>query len=368
MGKKQNNDGFSLLEVVLSMAILALLSIPLMSYFTQSMKYNAQMADKQHASNLAQEVMEELKNQTNLVENVSGSGFDSAYLEGKGYHNVQYTPATPGSGLSGGSVEYYGAAGDIGENYDVRVKLDTGNVENVKKVPQIEGISDTRDVIALESGQRDAALRYFQAKNMAFASAYNLTAKTDREIRSHMKRTFTITVKADSVVVACSYKCDGVDGVTSENNTFECTNLAEEDIRNVEKIYLMYEVCEEQLTDELQIQCDIGVAVPKLFIVCQNMDIVNGNDTLRNNYILKITPLGCNTPKVASNLGTKSYDNSVLTNGGSIWNAGTIESLVSQTQGVRMVNIEVSVYQKNKGNEADREEYQYITVDAAKGE
>ena len=41
MGKKQNNDGFSLLEVVLSMAILALLSIPLMSYFTQSMKYNA---------------------------------------------------------------------------------------------------------------------------------------------------------------------------------------------------------------------------------------------------------------------------------------------------------------------------------------
>ena len=57
MGKKQNNDGFSLLEVVLSMAILALLSIPLMSYFTQSMKYNAQMADKQQASNVAQEVM-----------------------------------------------------------------------------------------------------------------------------------------------------------------------------------------------------------------------------------------------------------------------------------------------------------------------
>ena len=34
MGKKQNNAGFSLLEVVLSMAIIAILSIPLMSDFT----------------------------------------------------------------------------------------------------------------------------------------------------------------------------------------------------------------------------------------------------------------------------------------------------------------------------------------------
>ena len=50
-----NNGGFSLLEVILAMAILAIISIPLLSYFTQSMKYNA---DKQHATNLAQEVRE----------------------------------------------------------------------------------------------------------------------------------------------------------------------------------------------------------------------------------------------------------------------------------------------------------------------
>ena len=65
MKKQQNNGGFSLLEVILAMAILAILSIPLLSYFTQSMKYNAMMADKQHATNLAQEVMEDLKNSRN---------------------------------------------------------------------------------------------------------------------------------------------------------------------------------------------------------------------------------------------------------------------------------------------------------------
>ena len=40
MKRKQNNAGFSLIEVVLSMAILAIISIPLLGYFTESMKYN----------------------------------------------------------------------------------------------------------------------------------------------------------------------------------------------------------------------------------------------------------------------------------------------------------------------------------------
>ena len=87
-----SNAGFSLLEVILSMAILAILSVPLLSYFTQSMKYNAKMADKQHASNLAQEVMENLKNQPNLVQNADASGFDVPYLEAENYVKASYTP------------------------------------------------------------------------------------------------------------------------------------------------------------------------------------------------------------------------------------------------------------------------------------
>ena len=92
-----SNAGFSLLEVILSMAILAILSVPLLSYFTQSMKYNAKMADKQHASNLAQEVMENLKNQPNLVQNADASGFDVPYLEAENYVKASYTPAAPGT-------------------------------------------------------------------------------------------------------------------------------------------------------------------------------------------------------------------------------------------------------------------------------
>ena len=163
MKKQQNqralsNAGFSLLEVILSMAILAILSIPLMSYFTQSMKYNAKMADKQHASHLAQEVMENLKNQPNLAQNVAVSGFDVPYLAAKNYVKTAYKPAAPGGTATGGTVEYYGQADAIGEKYDVRVSVSTNNAENVSKVPQVDGIDGTVDVIALENGQLQNAL------------------------------------------------------------------------------------------------------------------------------------------------------------------------------------------------------------------
>ena len=97
MRRKQNNQGFSLLEVVLSMAILAIISIPLLSYFTQSVKYNAKMADKQHATNLGQEIMESLKDQPNLVQNVTDAGLTVPYLTNQGYVSTGYTPTDPTS-------------------------------------------------------------------------------------------------------------------------------------------------------------------------------------------------------------------------------------------------------------------------------
>ena len=142
MKKQQNNGGFSLLEVILAMAILAILSIPLLSYFTQSMKYNAMMADKQHATNLAQEVMEDLKKQPQLVESVSAGGFTVPYLTG--YVQTGYTPAAAGGSTTAGEVSYYGAADAIGQKYDVEVKVSTDVPENTALVPQVDGIDETK--------------------------------------------------------------------------------------------------------------------------------------------------------------------------------------------------------------------------------
>ena len=45
-----------------------------------------------------------------------------------------------------------------------------------------------------------------------------------------------------------------------------------------------------------------------------------------------------------------------------------VKALVEKEQGIRKVNIEVSVYKKDKGDGTDKDDYRYITVDSAKGE
>lgn len=359
-----SNAGFSLLEVILSMAILAILSIPLMSYFTQSMKYNAKMADKQHASNLAQEVMENLKNQPNLVQNADASGFDVPYLEAENYVKASYTPAA-----TGGSVDYYGQADAIGEKYDIRVSVNTNNAENVSPVPQVDGIDGTVDVIALENGQLQDALNYFSSKNMGYADEHKISAMSTDEIRANLHRTISITVKADYVTVECFYRCEGVPGVDADDQ-YQCSNYAEEDIENVQHIYLMYEV--HQDTDEIELRCDVGVGVPKLVIVCQNIGEVNTKYT-SDQYRLTISPKdGCSMPEISSNLGQDSYENPPMKNAGKIWQdsypLNNVKALVEKEQGIRKVNIEVSVYKKDKGDGTDKDDYRYITVDSAKGE
>jgi prepilin-type N-terminal cleavage/methylation domain-containing protein len=60
--KNLGNQGFSLIELLISIAILVLLMIPLMNNFIRSMQMNEKADDIQKQSNLAANIMEGLKN------------------------------------------------------------------------------------------------------------------------------------------------------------------------------------------------------------------------------------------------------------------------------------------------------------------
>ena len=204
---------------------------------------------------------------------------------------------------------------------------------------------------------------------MGYADEHKISAMSTDAICANLHRTISITVKADYVTVECFYRCDGVPGVDADDQ-YQCSNYAEEDIENVEHIYLMYEV--HQDTDEIELRCDVGVGVPKLVIVCQNIGDVNTKYP-SDKYRLTISPKnGCSMPEIASNLGKKSYENPAVKNAGKIWQdsypLNNVKALVEKEQGIRKVNIEVSVYKKDKGDETDKDDYRYITVDSAKGE
>ena len=350
-----NNGGFSLLEVILAMAILAIISIPLLSYFTQSMKYNAMMADKQHATNLAQEVLEDLKNQKELAVVTTGAGFRVPYLEGNGYTLLRETPAAAPAPAFQAENVYYAAAGTSGSTYDVEVSVSTAAAENDTNIPQIEGIDDTKDVVALEHNQLQEAMTYFSEKNMTYAAAHPGTLPLgDSELQAKMKRKFSVTADSTHVRVACSYTCgetgDEVLGI-DPSEVYECNEFAEEDIRDVEHIYLMYHVAQD--SDTMEVTYAAGVN-PKLVFVCQNIADVN---SIRPDYKMTVLPQGCPMPSVASNLGNKSYpdDPAAVTNKGAIYQdsfklpAGSVAPLVASSGGVRKVDLTVCVYKKGKG-------------------
>ena len=73
---RQNDQGFSLIEVILAVAILALVTLPIINYFTYSGLRTADGRDKQSATVVAENVLDELNSYDNFeqIENIASSG------------------------------------------------------------------------------------------------------------------------------------------------------------------------------------------------------------------------------------------------------------------------------------------------------
>ena len=368
MKKKQKNAGFSLVEVVLSMAILAIISIPLLAYFTDSMKYNVMMADKQHATTLAQEVAEQLKAQNKLVaKSAVAGGLDTygvSYLTAAGYELDTSATDTLTSSTDGiGEATYYGAADKIGEKYDVKVHIDTNTTHNATGISQIYGIDDTRDALVVDDDQFQEAVVYFKAVNEAAVDSgkTGVTSKTEAEIKTDMTRTINITMNKTTtgyeVIADAEYRSTIVDSTdTVYNQNCELTSVH---LKDLHAVYLLLEVSKDK--DIVSITKGTGVAItPELHVICQNIDSVPAG------YKLQITgdidPAV--DPAIYTNLGKNSHNGTITRNSGTPFSVQ--EDLVANKKEVRDADIQISVYKKGKGNTAGEEPY--ITVNASKGE
>lgn len=77
---KNDNSGFSLVEVMLALAILALVTLPLVNYFTYSSVQTIDGRERQTATMAAEDVMEELRGYSNYeqIENLVATSTPSA--------------------------------------------------------------------------------------------------------------------------------------------------------------------------------------------------------------------------------------------------------------------------------------------------
>ncbi len=370
------NAGFSLIEVLLSITILALVSIPLLNYFTESIGYSARMGRQQKATMLAQEITEGLKSEPRLIQKKpdpsGGERYGVPYLEDSaGFRMASSDGSFQADGR--GNAVFEGTRGQ----FDVVVSLSTdiGSGTNDVGRDNLYGIDDSTDVLAVEGNQMQDAVAYFMAVNAEYGEQDEPMLRED--VIANMTREMKIDVGYDgslfTVRIYYEYTCRGLRDPDSEDSR-ESTNLANVRMAKLSKIYLLYDWMDGR--DGLTMTADARAlftpdgAPLELFLVYQNR--VPGDMS--------------SAPAETDELWASIPDGvAVHTNVGEILpeeagvRAGTVAGMIMNEYGVpmttaqpitgvsapvRLVSIKTEVFAKGLGEDGDP----IAAVEATKGE
>ena len=378
---KSENAGFSLVEVILAMAILAILTISLLNYFGNSIRYNIRTASDRKAILLAQEISEELKGQDTLIQKKTeiqpdGSSkemYTIPFLLDQGYEVTENDLNTEDESLGKtkgmGTISFRGKSENIGKNYDVTVTVKASE-KAWDKSEKMYGFDNTNSVLAVDDRQDDEAFTYFKSVYSKYCDEYEkkynaeVNVKlSDTQIRSKIKRTINLDVNkvlSEYVIdVGYIYNCSGLDPDNGlSQDSYESNILSNSKISQLKKIYILYHAFSQEDFMEIR-NTTIDVVLPDLYLVCQKTDA--GSLNLPPAYKMNIK--GLDTAKIYSNIGTGEDSSSILENGAVIANIGKISEKFAH---VNMASFEVSVYEKGKSGEADSKPYS--TIKGTKGE
>ena len=180
---RSENGGFTLIEVVLSITILALISVPLMKYFSDSLRYSVKTQEKQNATLAAQQTLEFIKAQDRIMKyqgalNSAGEtvmhydmteAIKEYFGEATNLTMEQLAAAHPGLDYVNGKgavvYEYSFAPASYSKGFDMRVTLETTTGATEVAKPVVYGIDDRYNVVAAESNEEDLAIMEFLTKN-----------------------------------------------------------------------------------------------------------------------------------------------------------------------------------------------------------
>ena len=253
---KKQAEGFSLIEVIIAIAILAIISMSLLSYFTGANRYANDGKSKQRAEMAAQSAVEELASCSTMQQiesKVAASGSAWRVIATPQPAKNEYQISRP--------VQVDGV------EYTARVKLDFASYQstarpeptpttaaqfNRYKAPQIEQVYSPNHVVLEETDQTKTAV------GDIFAQIY----KTDKSVSQDsvlngLHRTMHIDIVpcADSTGAMSLYLIKGYYNYRYEDKgtSYECqTPVKDVKIEKdaLKKIYLFYRPVNKILTSE----------------------------------------------------------------------------------------------------------------------
>gem|GEM_PF-6645107 len=246
--RKLNKSGFSLVEVIVTIAIVVVLIAPIMQNFIQSIKVNAKSQRLQDATALAQAVAESFKACT-LDELVSAYGSYTEDSDGAIYFNYIGDRTTEIDGIT---YNYFLGAAD--EMFFVSVKLDPNSYTTANSYV----IPDVNDLYATTAEHAPIVIK--NEINSYDSVAYlNLGLGTDSsDIVKTTDVSITATEYADSsnenvyqvsVTLTVTYEYNGLTYTPVDGKTIQSYFVEEDD--EMPLVYVCYTGFDTESTDKM---------------------------------------------------------------------------------------------------------------------
>ena len=211
---RRNRKGFTLMEVLVSIALIGILFTPMLSFFSHSTQMNIKVKNIQRANTVAQSVMEEIRSYATIEALAStysqNTGADDKMdMTDSGYNN-KITNIYKADGTFDEASKYYFVKQEIesdGKKYAARVEVDPGmftgdpSKPNNKTLPMISSLGSENTAIAIEEEETRNKILEFQRLHFN-ATGINLD---EDDIADKLLKTMKVEVsdegKEDSLMV-----------------------------------------------------------------------------------------------------------------------------------------------------------------------
>lgn len=283
------NAGLTLIEVLLSVSILAIVTLPLLNYFTSSMGYSVMMTERQKAAFLAQEITEGLLSEPELVvaELVLDDHGDPT-VDASGNPEYEYkVPYFDDSEVNGTGTDTklsYIRTDDV-YTANVTITKPEGTWADIVNRPDYR-IDPLTDVVHTDSDENSRAVFDLLTEHNNYVSAHpgaTLPSGVNEEVskadvEAALKRTITIDVTKPATAVDNEYKvkidyeyeCSKVVSTGGSSTGAWKTTVVDKTVKDLRNINIIYKPCEAE--DEFILQGgNLGFSLG-LYIIYQKKD------------------------------------------------------------------------------------------------
>lgn len=301
---KINTKGFTLMEVLVSIAMVGILFTPMLTFFSHSTKTNINAKNMQRANTVAQSVMEEVRSYDTIADMVSiyQDTTNTNLVRTESDFKKKYTASIKKADGTFENTKYYFVRNGLesdGKEYKAEITVDTDTYRHLNdtEVPVISSLGSGSTVMAAEIDETMNALYEYQSryhsKTGKDISLETLASKLTKKIKVDITDTTDasgVEVSDDMVRVTIydEYSMDG--SIAGCDKKIQSAYLYNEEVvyEKLKGIYLFYNYDVYNTTTNIFQGIDINVNYAKhpdwkcdygLFAICQKVYSINSSNT-----------------------------------------------------------------------------------------